>query len=291
MGRHLNRAIQYFGTDTRGMFDGGHYAMLHTRTMEFDDLRPYVAGDEIRDIDWRATARSGEVLVKRFVTERHHQLLLVCDAGRNMSALAPSGEVKRDLATIVMGAIGLLTMRRSDLIGMVYGDSRGSVDVRPRRGESHIEGMLEQFYLHSRGDIGTSDIVTQLDHVGVHYRRRMLLLVVTDEPDVTDRLHAAVTRLTGRHELVWLAISDMPAVGGEMGEESSYDVATGRLVPDGASLGPAVLAAYRRAEQQRAAELDEFFVIRGVPFVRIAGSGEIRSRLLEVSEAYRNATR
>ena len=98
MGRHLNRAISISGPTPGGMLEGGHYALLHTRSLEFDDLRPYVPGDEIRDIDWRASARAGDVLVKRFVTEKHHKILLVCDAGRNMSALTPSGEIKRDMA-------------------------------------------------------------------------------------------------------------------------------------------------------------------------------------------------
>jgi uncharacterized protein (DUF58 family) len=291
MGTHLNRAIAHFGTDTRGMLDGGHYALLHTRSMEFDDLRPYVAGDEIRDIDWRASARSADVLVKRFVTEKHHKILLVCDAGRNMSALAPSGEVKRDVATTVLGAVSLIGMRRTDEIGLAYGDSGGTADVRPRRGEAHIEGMLEQFYSRSLNDPGASDIVTQLDHVAQSHRRRLLLVVVADEPDVTDRLDAAITRLSGRHELVWVAVRDMPAVGADQGDQEAYDVATGRFVPDGATLGPQVLAAYRRAEQRRAAELDEFFLARGIPFARVGASSEIRARIVELTEAYGHAWR
>jgi uncharacterized protein (DUF58 family) len=291
MGRHLNRAIQHFGTDTRGMLEGGHYALLHTRSLEFDDLRPYVAGDEIRDIDWRASARSGDVLVKRFVTEKHHKIVLVCDAGRNMSALTPSGEIKRDVATTVMGTIGLIGMRRTDEIGMVYGDSRGSANVRSRRGENHIEGMLEQFYTHSRGDVGSSDIVTQLGYVAHSHRRRLLLVVVSDEPDITSGLDEVLKRLTGRHELLWVAVADMPALGAERGEREAYDVATGRFVPNGATLGRQVFAAYRKAEQRRAAELDQFFLTRAVPFVRIAGSGEIRSKIVQLTEAYRNASR
>ena len=51
MGRHLNRAIEHFGTDTRGMLEGGRHALLHTRSLEFDELRPYVPGDDVRDID------------------------------------------------------------------------------------------------------------------------------------------------------------------------------------------------------------------------------------------------
>ncbi|HET6737105.1 DUF58 domain-containing protein [Mycobacterium sp.] len=290
MGRHLNRAKQHFGTHTRGMLEGGHYALLHTRSLEFDDLRPYVPGDEIRDIDWHASARAGDVLVKRFVTEKHHKILLVCDAGRNMSALTPSGEIKRDVATTVMGAIGLISMRRTDEIGMVYGDSRGSANVRSRRGENHIEGMLEQFFTHSRGGVGTSDIVTQLEHVAHSHRRRLLLVVVSDEPDVTSRLDEVIKRLTGRHELLWVAVTDMPAIGAKHGHDA-YDVATGRFVPDGATMGTQVLAAYRKAEHRRAAELDEFFLTRAVPFVRIANSDEIRSKIVQLTEAYRNTAR
>ena len=94
VGKHLDRAKAHFGTDTRGLLEGGRYALLHNRSLEFDDLRPYVRGDDVRDIDWKASARSGGVLIKRFVDEKHHKILLVADAGRNMTALAPSGERK-----------------------------------------------------------------------------------------------------------------------------------------------------------------------------------------------------
>ena len=51
MGRHLDSAKAYFGRDTTGLLDGGRYALVHTRSLEFDDLRPYVPGDDVRDID------------------------------------------------------------------------------------------------------------------------------------------------------------------------------------------------------------------------------------------------
>jgi uncharacterized protein (DUF58 family) len=289
VGRHLNRAKRYFGTDTRGMLEGGHYSLLHTRSLEFDDLRPYVPGDEIRDIDWRATARAGSVLVKRFVTEKHHKILLVADAGRNMSALTPSGEVKRDVAAVAMGAVGLIALRRTDEVGMVYGDTRGSQHMRSGRGEPHIEGLIEQYYGHSRGDVGTSDIGCQLEYVARHHRRPLLLVVVSDEPDVSPQLGEALRRLAGLHDLLWLMISDMPAVGAPGGEHDGVDVATGRVVPDGNTLGPRVVAAYRKAERRRTARLDEQMTTRGVPFARIEGSADVRPKLVALTEAYRRA--
>lgn len=286
MGRHLNRAKSHFGTDTRGFLEGGRYALLHTRSLELDELRPYVPGDDVRDIDWKASARSGDTLIKRFVSEKHHKILLVADAGRNIAALAPGGECKRDIAANAMGALGLIAMGRSDEIGLVYGDGRGSVTIRSRRGENHIETMLERYYGHSAE--GASDIVAQLEYVARSHRTRLLVVVVSDEPDVTSALETALQQLSGRHEVLWLLIPDMPAVGAD-DDRDGFDVATRRFVLNEAVLGPRVLAAYRAAEQRRTANLDAFLTANRVRFARVAASTDIRQELVKLSEAYRHA--
>lgn len=289
MGVHLNRAKSYFGTDTRGLLEGGRYALLHTRSLEFDDLRPYVAGDDIRDIDWKASARSAAVLIKRYVSEKHHKILLIADSGRNMNALAPSGELKRDIALHVMGAIGLITLGRSDELGLVYGDSRGSANIRARRGETHVEHLLHRFHTHTLSDPATSDIITQMDYVATGYRRRMLVIVISDEPDIDDRLAAALQQLSGRHDLMWAMISDMPAVGSAEGERDGYDVATGAYVLNGATLGPRIIDAYRRREAMRVSKLEEFLSSRGIGFARIGASVEIRAKIVALTEAFAHA--
>lgn len=285
MGQHLNRAKAHFGTDTRGMLEGGRYALLHTRSLEFDELRPYVPGDDVRDIDWKASARSGQVLIKRFVSEKHHKILLVADAGRNMSALTPSGETKRDVAAYILGAFGLITVGRADQIGMVYGDTRGCVNIRQRRGETHIENMLHRFYAHTLAQPAVSDIVCQLDYVATHYRHSMLVIVISDEPDVDGRLADAVDRLRARHNVMWAMVSDMSAVD----DRGGYDVGSGRFVLSSAMLGPRVLAAYRRAEQARAHQLNEFLTSRAIPYATIGAGSEIRPRLVELTEVFARA--
>jgi uncharacterized protein (DUF58 family) len=285
LGKHLNRAKTHFGTDTRGLLEGGRYALLHTRSMEFDDLREYVPGDDVRDIDWKASARSGSVLIKRFVSEKHHKILLVADAGRNMSALAPSGEYKRDVAAHIMGAVGLIGLRRSDQIGMVYGDRRGSVNIPQRRGEQHIEGLLHRWYHHTMTDPGATNVTAQLDYVATHYRHTMLIIVVSDEPDVgrDDPLSEVLIRLGARHDIMWAMVSDMPAVGPD--NTDGFDVATGRFVLNGADLGPRVVTAYRRAEQTRRDRLGAFLTAHSVSHATIAGSDDIRRKLVGLTEA------
>lgn len=289
MGQLLHAAKRHFPGPTRGLLDGGRYALLHTRTMEFDDLRPYVAGDEIRDIDWKATARAGTPLIRRYVSENHHKILMIADAGTNMAALAPSGELKGDIAMHAMGALGLITLGRADEVALVYGDSRGSVRVGARRGETHLEHLLHRFYTHTLTAPGRSDIITQLDYVATHYRRRMLLIVISDEPDVDDRLQRAVRQLGDRHELLWVMVADMPAVGSSAGERDGYDVATGAHVLNGATLGPRIVAAYRRREAQRSAALEEFLISHAVRFTRIAASSDIRARIVALTQDYSHA--
>jgi uncharacterized protein (DUF58 family) len=287
MGRHLERARGFFGRDTSGLLEGGRYALVHTRSLEFDDLRPYVPGDDVRDIDWKATARSGQVLIKRFVSEKHHKILVVADAGRNMAAQAPSGERKRDVAGNVIGAIGLITLRRSDEIGMVLGDVRGCVDIRLRRGETHIESMLHRFHRHATTGSAASDIAIQLDWVARHHRRPLLIFVVSDEPDIGDRLGEVLTRITARHDVMWAMIADSPAV--DDSEDAGYDVAGDRLVMSGSQLGSSVVEAYRRAEFARRERLSEFMALHGISHARITSSRRVRAGLTAMTGVFARA--
>jgi uncharacterized protein (DUF58 family) len=289
VGKHLDRAKKYFGRDTGGLLEGGRYALVHTRSLEFDDLRPYVPGDDVRDIDWKASARSGHVLIKRFVSEKHHKILVVADAGRNTTALAASGETKRDVAAHVIGSMGLITLRRSDEIGMVFGDARGCVDIRLRRGETHIEYMLHRFHHQTTTGPARSDILTQLNWVATHYRHPLLVFVVSDEPDADARLGEVLRRLTGRHDVMWAMVSDLPAVGSADDEHDGFDVTTGRFVLSGAAVGPRVVAAYRRAEAERRERLSEFLTLHGVAHATIAGSADIRAGLIAMTGVFARA--
>ena len=289
MGKQLDQTRAVFGRDTKGLLDGGSHALVHTRSLEFDDLRPYVAGDDVRDIDWKATARSGHVLIKRFVSELHHKILVVADTGRNMTALAPSQEFKYDVAAHVIGAMGLITLGRSDEIGMVFGDTRGCVDIRLRHGETHLEYLLHRFRQQLAESPAASDITVQLDWAASHYRRRHLIVVVSDEPDPQARLRGVLPRLTGRHDVMWAMIADQPAVGSPDDERAGRDVGNGRYVPSGAEVGARVVAAYRRSEEQRRQRLSEFLIEHGVPHATLAGSADIRAGLTAMTEVFARA--
>ena len=92
----------------RGLLEGEYAAVQTGRGMEFNDLREYVRGDDVKDLDWKASARTGEMLVKRFVAVRRHTVLLVVSTGRSMAAANALHVSKRDLAVEVAGLVGWL---------------------------------------------------------------------------------------------------------------------------------------------------------------------------------------
>ncbi|MCA1444953.1 hypothetical protein I6F07_33365, partial [Ensifer sp. IC4062] len=144
-----------------------------------------------------------------------------------------------------------------------------------RRGETHIESMLHRFHHHTTTEPGPSDVATQLEWVARHHRHRLLVFVVSDEPEITDRLDAVLRPLTARHDVLWPMIADMPALG--TGEQRGYEVSDGRLIAD--DLGADVLQAYRRAEEQRRQRLSEFLTGHRIPHTRVTGSARIRTAL------------
>ncbi len=113
----------------------GEFVSLHTGPgTDFHDLREYVRGDDVKDLDWKATARTGDLLVKRFSAVRKHTVLLVVSTGRSMAARHSIDVAKRDIAVELAGLVGWLASRQADLVGVVYGDAGDQRSLPPKGG-------------------------------------------------------------------------------------------------------------------------------------------------------------
>ncbi|MDR2999309.1 MAG: DUF58 domain-containing protein, partial [Microbacterium sp.] len=166
--------------------DGAYASLLRGRSLDFEDLRPYEYGDQVRDIDWRATAKHNEPLVKRTKATRMHTVLFVVDTGRGMRALAEDERPKSELAVLVAGALGFLTVRHGDDFSVVHGDASGIHRVAP----SGTEGGLEHALRRIQRAVGTSGAPNDRDgllgYVARTIARRMIMVIVTDEQPTTD---------------------------------------------------------------------------------------------------------
>ena len=102
-----------------GLLDGQYTAMTSGRSLDFDDLRSYVRGDDVKDIDWKSSARSGELLVKRYRPERRHTLAFVVPAGGPLAGAATLTQSKADVVLAAIGVLAWVACRHGDYVTVV----------------------------------------------------------------------------------------------------------------------------------------------------------------------------
>ena len=262
---------------TWGVLDGEYASVFRGRSLDYDDLREYVPGDEIRDIDWKATARHGSPLVKRYVATRKQTVLLVVDTGRSMAATAPSGEPKRDIAVAVAGMLGYLAVRHGDLVG-------------PAAGEAHLERLLRHIDTATSLQAAPSDFGDQLRYLADHERRRRLVVAVTDDGGLRPQDEALLRRLHAQHEILWVSVADADPTEYDRGTDAT-EVADGALLPAAVRGSERLRTAYRRALAERRETTERMLAGLGISRARVGSSHEVVGTLFALLERQRRRAR
>ncbi len=188
---------------------GNYGSVFKGRSMDFDDLRAYQYGDDVKDIDWKATARSKNTMVRRYIAVRKHNIMIVADAGRGMAALAPSGEKKSELATFAAAVISYIAEKNGDLVGMTFGDGAGNTRFPLKEKKSHIENFLGKYQKAVTIESSQSDINSLLTYISKNFRERMFLFIITDVHGTLQISEDILRRLRVRHELMTIMIEDV----------------------------------------------------------------------------------
>lgn len=215
---------------------GNSESVFKGRGVEFEEVRPYVPGDEVRDLDWNVTARLGAPYVKRFVEERELTVMLVVDVSRSMR-FGTAGPEKRELAAELCAVLGFAAIRNNDRVGLVLAGSRVEHFVPASRGRTHLLRLLRDV-LGAEPRSGPGRLGEAARFVTRVARRRSLVFWVSDFEDAPDERGWRV--LSRRHELTALALRDprddvLPNVGWveiedlETGERMLVDTGSRRV--------------------------------------------------------------
>lgn len=212
--------------------DGAYASLVRGRSLDFEDLRPYEVGDEVRDIDWRATARAGEPMVRRSFAERRHTILFVVDSGVGMRALARDERDKRELAILTVGALATLAVRHGDDVMLLLSEGGRARRVASRRSEGGIELMLRELAaaIDAAADVAPRDAL--LRAVAQTISRRMIVVFVTDETPISETGERELRRLRVQHDLLWITLRDADPVLPTRATRERRDAATGWAVPE-----------------------------------------------------------
>ena len=275
----------------RSVLDGEYASVYKGRSMDFDDLREYVPGDDVKDIEWRATARSGSVRIKRYVAIRKHNIMLVVDTGRSMAATAPSGESKRDIAVLVAGVIADAAQKHQDLIALTAGDSEYIYHLPLKGTRPHIERILQYINSHTTLDAPVSDLTRLLDYVRKTSRRRMLLVVISDNLQFAGAQEQLLRRLAAQHELLFIAIDDLDPSADQWKNHGLYDVDQPIPLPSFVRRQTEVSKAYealRHDEWQAANRTLEHIRVTSI---RIDSEDAVVNQVVRLLEKFKHARR
>ena len=124
---------------------GGYRSSFRGQGIEFEEVRPYEPGDDVRTIDWRVTARTGEPYVKRYREERQLTIHLLVDTALELD-FASRGRKKRDAAAALAALIGMVGARHQDRVGLTLFGPEPGEHLRPRSDGRHVMRLVRELY-------------------------------------------------------------------------------------------------------------------------------------------------
>ncbi|MBK9517812.1 MAG: DUF58 domain-containing protein [Anaeromyxobacter sp.] len=227
---------------------------------EFAALRPYAAGDDVRAIDWKATARRGAPVVREWQPERNQTVWLLVDCGRHLAARLPDGRTKLDRAVDAALALGRAAAARGDRTGAILYGAEVERVVPPEGGRTRLGPLAEALHL-ARARPVESDLGAAFEALAARQRRRALVLIFTDlsDPEASALLLARAALLRRRHLVLVAAVSDPAVVEAAQARPRDQEAAFVRA------------AAERLLDEQEATSAR--LVAAGIAVTRVAAAG------------------
>lgn len=183
---------------------GQYHSAFKGRGMEFEEVRQYQIGDDVRTIDWNVTARCGEPFVKLFREERELTVMLLVDMSRS-HLFGTAGQLKRELAAEVCATLAFSAIHNNDKVGLICFTDQIERFVPPKKGTRHVLRVIRELLYHEPTGTGT-DIAAAIEHLNRVTTRRSVVFLVSDfqASDYERPLRVAKRR----HDLIPINIVD-----------------------------------------------------------------------------------
>ena len=263
---------------TSRVLDGSYNSIYKGRSMNFDELREYVPGDDIKDIDWKATSRSQKVLIRQYIAEKRHNIMLVMDANRRMLAETKAGETKGEVALMAGGTLAYMVTDNGDYVsGLYYHDEK--MERSPfKTGFLNLEFLLEG-YAKCLTPTNKSDLNGILKYIMHNIKRRMIVVMVTDTEGILSLQDNLLGQITMVHDVLLINVSDADIFGKKV-----YNVDDNGYIPPFISQSKAIQREQKRIqddmEKQATAKLNRY----GIPWVEVDTENRVDGKIAELLE-------
>jgi uncharacterized protein (DUF58 family) len=244
---------------------GEYRSVFKGRGMEFDEVREYQHGDDIRTIDWNVTSRTGHAYVKRYIEERELTVMLLVDASAS-GFFGSSDKMKAEVAAELSALLAFSAIKNNDRVGAILFTDSVEKFIPPRRGSTHVLRVIRELLFYRPKSRGTC-IRRALEHLNLVVHKRAVVFLVSDLLD--QNFEQALKVANRRHDVVIIRIVDprereLPPVG----IVEARDAETGEIVYIDTSLAK-VRAQYRDNWERNRESLERIFKLHRIDCLSI----------------------
>ena len=210
---------------TNDLFNGLYRSIYKGRSLDFDDLRDYVIGDESKDIDWKSSIRHGSLLVRRYVALKRQNILFIIDNGLKMDALSSSFEKKSDIVLFTFGTFAYFANKNENDIATLYNHDGLIQEIPFRTGLTNLEmslSYLEKF--KNEGDNIPLD--KYLEYALRNYKKKMIIVIISDLEGINNISEDMIKKVTINNDILFININDAYFYGNEV-----FDITKNEDVP------------------------------------------------------------
>jgi len=238
--KEILKKIRKLEIQTKGivnsLFGGEYQSAFKGRGMEFSEVRAYTYGDDIRQIDWNVTARTGDPFIKIFEEEREQTLMLCIDISQS-GTFGTQSQSKMELAIEICAVLAFSAIKNSDKVGLVLFSDHIEKVVPPKKGRTHVLRLIREMYTTKPTGKGT-DIADGLSYINRLLDRRAIVVLASDFMDKDFEKPLRITNQ--KHDLVSIIINDqfedeLPDLGlvkmkdAETGAEKIVDTSSNKV--------------------------------------------------------------
>ncbi|MCP4714862.1 MAG: DUF58 domain-containing protein [Deltaproteobacteria bacterium] len=186
------------------IFAGEYESAFRGRGMEFDEVREYSPGDDVRDIDWNVTARFGHPFVKVYREERELTIMLLVDVSSS-SLFGTQQQFKQELSAEIASVLAFAATKSNDKVGLIIFSDHIEKFIPPKKGNNHVWRVIKEVLEH-RPVAARTDVAGALNYLNKVARRKVVGFLISDF--IAEGYDKAL-RVTGKkHDLVNVCITD-----------------------------------------------------------------------------------
>jgi len=274
----------YSNKKTNNILEGTYKSVYKGKSMNFENLREYVINDDVKDIDWKASSRSGSLLVKQYIAEKKHNIMLIMDTGIKMSGFANQEEIKKDLALYSAGTVGYLAIKNGDYIGMMY-NKNNSINYKPFKYDLYSLELYLNEYEKDANQENSNNLNDTLRFLYKNIRKKMIIFVVTDLKGLEEIENKLLKELMSIHDILFININDI-----SFSENNLYDLETSSYIPSFLSKDKKIIELEKNIKKEILDKNKRKLKRNRIDMVTINNFNDITLKTIELLERHKYAS-